>query len=105
MRPSAAPDGDRLEIGDPAPVLDVSHWLIGDEVTSFQADHIYVVDALFDNVQVFNRAGEFLLHWGSAGRGLDQFWLPTGIAIHDDQILVADSFNRRIQRFHYVGQE
>ncbi len=37
-------DGDRLEIGDPAPALDVSHWLIGDEVTAFQADRLYVVE-------------------------------------------------------------
>ncbi len=66
--------------------------------------HLYVVDALFDNFQIFDPAGRFLLNVGSSGAGPGEFWLPAGIAINQkNQIFVADSYNRRVQVFQYVG--
>ena len=63
------------------------------------------MDALFDNVQIFNDQGQLLLNWGEAGSAPGQFWLPNGIAISmDDQIYVADSYNHRIQVFKYTGK-
>jgi len=59
--------------------------------------HIYVVDGLFDNVQVFDRAGRLLLVIGGAGDGAGEFWSPAGIAISGNLIYVADTFNHRIQ--------
>jgi DNA-binding beta-propeller fold protein YncE len=64
------------------------------------------VDALFDNVQVFDDQGRLLLNWGESGSSPGQFWLPNGIAIsRDNDIYVADSYNRRIQVFKYTGKQ
>jgi sugar lactone lactonase YvrE len=67
--------------------------------------HLYVVDAVFDNVQVFDEAGRLLMNWGETGPAPGQFWLPNAIAInHANEIYVADSHNRRIQVFRYLGK-
>jgi DNA-binding beta-propeller fold protein YncE len=65
--------------------------------------YIYVVDALFDNVQVFDTDGRVLLVIGTAGNGAGQFWSPAGIDIAGDRIYVADTFNQRIQVLRIVG--
>lgn len=67
--------------------------------------HVYVVDALFDNIQIFDRDGHFLMHWGAAGSGAGEFWLPVGIAINRNEILVADSYNKRLQSFRRLSGE
>jgi DNA-binding beta-propeller fold protein YncE len=63
------------------------------------------VDALFDNVQIFDEQNHLLLHWGETGGDPGQFWLPNGIAIgSNNEIYVADSYNQRIQVFKYTGK-
>jgi len=63
---------------------------------------LYVVDGLWSMVQVFNRQGQLLYYFGSRGAGNGQFQLPAGLFIdHQDRVFVVDSFNRRIQVFHY----
>jgi sugar lactone lactonase YvrE len=65
---------------------------------------IYIVDGLLGMVQIFNREGQLLYYFGQKGTGLGQFELPAGLFIdRDDRIFVVDSFNRRIQEFHYFG--
>lgn len=65
--------------------------------------HIYVVDAHFENVQIFNDQGQLLLAWGEEGRNVGEFILPAGIAIDSlDRIWIADAGNRRIQVFQYM---
>ena len=65
---------------------------------------VYVLDALFDNLQIFDRSGRLLLNFGETGGQPGQFWLVNGIAItRENEILVADSYNHRIQVFKYVG--
>ena len=64
-----------------------------------------MVDALFDNVQVFNRDGKLLMSFGKPGQGLGEFWLPSGITIDSkDMIYISDSFNRRVQIFQYLKE-
>lgn len=65
--------------------------------------HIYVVDAVFHRVQIFNPEGRFLLDFGGYGRQHGQFLLPTGLCIDQDKIYVADSYNRRVQVFRFLG--
>jgi len=65
--------------------------------------NVFVVDGLFDNVQVFDPSGHVLLVIGSAGSETGQFWSPTGIHIAGDYIYVADTFNHRIQILRIVG--
>jgi len=53
-------------------------------------------------VQVFNRQGQLLYYFGSLGTHAGEFQLPAGLYIdHNDQVFVVDSFNRRVQVFHY----
>ena len=67
--------------------------------------HVYVVDGLFNVFQLFDKTGKFLLHVGGQGQGQGEFWLPTGIFINDNVIYVADSHNRRVQVFRYLGEQ
>jgi DNA-binding beta-propeller fold protein YncE len=68
-------------------------------------DHLYVVDAHFESVQIFNDAGELLLDFGNEGRGPGEFWLPAGIFIDPrNRVWVADAYNRRVQVFDYLPE-
>ena len=66
--------------------------------------HVYVCDSLRDAVQVFDADGSPLLVFGTAGSGLGQFWMPSGLYIDSgDYIFVADTYNQRIQVFRYIS--
>ena len=66
--------------------------------------NIYIVDALFHAVQIFNSKGDYLYTFGKKGKGQAEFWLPSGIFIdNNDKIYVADSYNSRIQIFQYTS--
>ena len=68
--------------------------------------HLYVIDAHFECVQIFDDAGRLLLSFGREGHGPGEFWLPTGIHIdRNNRIWIADSYNRRVQVFEYLGDE
>ena len=67
--------------------------------------HIWVADALFDNIQVFAPDGTVLLVIGGRGTGPGEFWTPTGLEFDGDRVLIADTFNNRIQVLRYLGGE
>ena len=68
--------------------------------------HIYVVDARFENVQIFDRQGNLLLFFGEEGTGPGEFWLPSGVFIDErDRVWVCDAYNGRVQVFQYLKQE
>src|SRR3989304_4356712 len=61
---------------------------------------VYVVDGLFDNVQLFNRQGDFLLTLGKRGGDFGEFWLPSGGFLSgNNRLYVCDTYNRRVQVF------
>ena len=65
--------------------------------------NIYVVDGLFENVQVFDAEGR-LLYYFEAGDG--EFAMPSGIHIAPrDIIYIADTLNRRVQVFRRQDAE
>lgn len=65
--------------------------------------HVYVVDARFENIQVFTRDGQLLMAFGEEGSAPGQFWLPGAIFIDDDDWLwVCDPYNKRVQVFRYL---
>jgi DNA-binding beta-propeller fold protein YncE len=66
--------------------------------------HIYVVEGLNDVVQMFDDAGRLLLVFGGSGTRAGELYLPSGIAITSDVIYVADSANRRVAIFEYLGE-
>ena len=64
---------------------------------------VYVVEGLHDVVQILDTRGNLLLAFGRTGAADGEFYLPTSIHIdRDDNIYVADSYNRRIQVFRYL---
>jgi len=67
--------------------------------------HVYVADAMTNQVQIFDTNGTFLLGFGAGGKGPGAFQMPAGLAIWNDMIYVADSFNRRVQVFRYLAEE
>ena len=65
-----------------------------------QNELVFVVDAMFEVVQAFTFDGRLVMAFGHPGSGPGEFRLPAGIWIQPDgSILVADSYNRRIQIF------
>ena len=65
---------------------------------------VYIVDAQWGVVQVFDRQGELLYYFGAQGTHAGEFQLPSGLFIApNDSVFVVDSFNRRVQEFHYAA--
>lgn len=66
--------------------------------------HIWVVDAAYNNFQIFDPKGNVYLFVGSFGNNPGQFNLPSGIFIsRNNQVVVADQLNDRVQIFHFFG--
>jgi DNA-binding beta-propeller fold protein YncE len=66
--------------------------------------NVYVTDADKDCVVVFDRSGQVLRMFGSSGTGNGQFNYPYGIAIHHDEVYVADKGNYRVEVFSLIGE-
>jgi sugar lactone lactonase YvrE len=47
---------------------------------------LYVVDASFDNAQIFNKEGRVLLYFGGPYKGAGDMWLPAKIAIDYENV-------------------
>lgn len=66
---------------------------------------IAVVDAIAKPVQLFNRRGEFERAWGDHALGAENFSLPQGIAIDDEEhVIVVDALRHEIKLFDIKGR-
>ncbi len=64
--------------------------------------HLYISDARFDVIQVFDSTGRLLFVVGKHGRERGEFWNPAGISCDErGMITVADTGNRRVQLLRY----
>ena len=64
-----------------------------------------MTDEALNRVTVFSTTGEVQNAWGEAGAGPGQLDHPSGIVVDsDDNLLIADSGNNRIQKFT-VGRQ
>jgi len=86
------------ELGDGSGQFALSKGLGADE-----QGHLYIADALSNYIQIFDETGQFLLSFGGMGGNIGQFRLPAGIFVLENKIFVADSQNRRVQVFEYIG--
>lgn len=69
--------------------------------------HVYVLDAAFNNFQIFDPEGKPLMFVGGMGDGPGEFLLPTGIFIdqHDRIYVTEHRMNLgRLQIFQYLGE-
>ncbi|MCC6298330.1 MAG: TIGR03663 family protein [Anaerolineales bacterium] len=63
-------------------------------------DHVFVTDPEGYRVIEFTASGEFVRAWGDFGGGVEQFGLPSGIAVDPlGFVWVTDPGNNRIMRF------
>lgn len=69
--------------------------------------HVYVVDAAFENFQIFDPAGNVLMSVGRGGDGSPgTFGLPAGIYIDgSDKVYVVEQLLRRVQIFQYLSEQ
>ena len=44
-------------------------------------ENLYVVDAAFENVQIFNPEGNLLMHFGGSYKGEGAMWLPAAVEV------------------------
>lgn len=66
--------------------------------------NVYIVESYYDNLLIFNEAGEFLMPIGGVGQTTGKFYLPSGVWVDPfDRVFVADTFNGRITVFKYLG--
>ena len=67
--------------------------------------HIYVADEAVMNIRVYGTSGQYIRTLGQRGRGPMEFRSFRGLAINQDQELIAlDRSNARITRFSTEGQ-
>ncbi len=63
---------------------------------------IYIVDASFDNVQIFSPEGRLLDVFGRSGHGPGEFSGPTDIAVDGNWIYVSDTLNHCVKVFQII---
>jgi len=66
--------------------------------------NLYVADEKLNRITIFDENGELKGSWGEFGSGSGQFNNPTGMAILDDEVIIADTMNHRIQRYTTDGK-
>ena len=74
---------------------------------SFSANGDFYVSDGYVNSRVvkFNRAGEYLMHWGRKGTADGEFNLPHDVCLDDrGRVYVADRTNQRVQIFDENGR-
>jgi sugar lactone lactonase YvrE len=66
-------------------------------------DNLYILNTFLGNIQKYSPDGVYLDSWGAPGSQSGQLLGATGIAIHGDEIYVADKGNHRVQVFDLNG--
>jgi len=91
------PDGTGpLEIGDGQ---FSSPWGVSFDA----AGRVYIADSANQRIQIFTSEGQFLLKWGSKGKGPSQFDNVVGVAVDAlGNIYATEINNNRIQKFSFA---
>lgn len=54
--------------------------------------NLYVVDAAFENVQIFNKDGKLLMHFGGAYEGAGAMWLPAAVHVSYENLSYFETY-------------
>ena len=66
-------------------------------------NHVYVADAAFNNVRIFQPDGSLLLFFGEGGDAPGQLWLPAGVHYdQQDQVLVVSQYTWRVNTYQFL---
>jgi len=80
-----SPEGTyRFSFGGPG--KDFGQFTRPKGIATDREGNIYVVDAAFENVQIFNSGGQLLMNFGGIYKGKGGMWLPADIAIDYENI-------------------
>lgn len=75
------------------------------DVTTDSQGNIYVADSSDDRIVKFDPSGNYVMQFGTSGRGNGQFMEPRGVAVDGSgDIYVADTTNNRIEKFDPSGK-
>ena len=66
--------------------------------------NLYITDLGNKRVQKLSSSGEYILDWGQSGKKPGEFHYPSGIAVSDDAVFVADRDLNRVQKFSLDGK-
>lgn len=80
-----------------------SHSFTG--IATDKDDNIYVTDVKKHRLLKLNKDGDEVNTIGSKGSSKGQFKEPRGVAVIDDEVLVCDTCNHRVQVFESDGLE
>jgi hypothetical protein len=64
--------------------------------------NLYVVDAAFENVQIFDREGRLLMHFGGAYEGAGAMWLPAAVEISYENLDFFEPYVDESYRLKYL---
>ena len=88
----------------PVPAVDSDEAVLGRPLAlAFDADRLYIADALDCAVKIFSKDGRFIRSFGEKGQGPGQLSFPSGVCVAGDAVAVADKLNLRIQLFDVRG--
>lgn len=79
-------------------------WPLGSQArgVAIAGDRVFVLGQ--GSITVFTKEGDRIREWGTRGSDPGQIDAYLGIAASDDTVFLADSYNRRIQAFSYLGE-
>jgi peptidylamidoglycolate lyase len=85
---------------------DTSHFDKPTDVTICKDGSFYISDGYGNSrIMKFSAEGKFIFEWGKKGNGIGEFNIPHGICLdQDENLLVADRENDRIQKFNKNGE-
>ncbi|HEX9187860.1 MAG TPA: hypothetical protein VGB87_12340, partial [Vicinamibacteria bacterium] len=72
------------------------------DVAVDEAGFLYVTDAAFGNVQIFDADLQLLTFVGAGGESPGQFQIASGVAVRGDRFAIVDQLGRRVQVFRYL---
>jgi tripartite motif-containing protein 71 len=68
-------------------------------------ENIYIADESTNTLVIYDKGGELLSSWGTAGSADGELGGPSGLAFDgDDGLYIADSLNHRVQKFTKEGR-
>ena len=74
------------------------------DVTTDSAGNVYVMEYYNNRIKVFDSSGAYLRSFGGYGYGCNQWRYARQFTIYNDEIYLADTYNKRVLKLGLNGQ-